>query len=85
MCPMVNNQIKHALAKVDESAHPEIVSIAKSLKEQGMELHESGDHKKSEELLKAALRLLTKISKKKNGLFLFLTPKIFRPDLKAHF
>jgi len=58
MCPMVNNQIKHALAKVDESAHPEIVSIAKSLKEQGMELHESGDHMKSEELLKAALRLL---------------------------
>ena len=46
------------LAKVDESAHPEIVSIAKSLKEQGMELHEGGDHMKSEELLKAALRLL---------------------------
>ena len=58
MCPMVNNQIKHALAKVDEAAHPEIVSIATSLKDQGMELHESGDHAKSEELLKAALRLL---------------------------
>ena len=58
MCPMVNNQIKQSLAKVDESAHPEIVSIAKSLKDQGMELHASGDHSKSEELLKAAIRLL---------------------------
>ena len=57
-CPMLESDIDNKISELDQAKHQTLISIALTLKEEGVKAHDSGNHAMSEELLNGALRLL---------------------------
>ena len=57
-CPMLWAEIDEAISKLDADNDKIIIATATQLKNEGVSLHDNGDHSKSEDILNAALRLL---------------------------
>tara|TARA_B100000902_G_C27139617_1_gene827908 strand:+ start:621 stop:881 length:261 start_codon:yes stop_codon:yes gene_type:complete len=57
-CPMLWAEIDEAISKLDVNNDKAIIAAATNLRNEGVNLHDNGDHGKSEDILNAALRLL---------------------------
>ncbi len=57
-CPMLWAEIDEAITKLDSNNDKAIIEAATILRNEGVDLHDNGDHGKSEDVLNAALRLL---------------------------
>ncbi len=57
-CPMLWAEIDEAISKLDANNDKVIIAAATNLRNEGVNLHDNGDHSKSEDMLNAALRLL---------------------------
>ena len=57
-CPMLWAEIDEAILLLDAENDKAIIEAATTLRNEGVNLHDNGDHSKSEDVLNAALRLL---------------------------